>query len=679
MSIRKTLIKLNNKLEATWHLIDFVGRPVVVRSGWYVCEFLVPGTLDHVPRLVIKDTEGNERSRYLNGVHGGRNRMMFFLPKGELSAYSDSIEFERLACVSNIEARFRTMLICARYLRDFFSLKSVFKMIALQFQAPFERSNSLLGFYSPDARSQIYLENVNSWNRFSGFSSKLLAPLGGSAKIAVLIEDESQRGILEQQIITPDWVILADSKATIPQQADYVLPLRKTEVLRPAAILMLKREIKKSANRPDLIYTDHDYVNKGAGTEKESVDFGRDASLKILAPVFKPEPSRAYLACYNYLGCAVVFANLAIGGKSATELMSYQDRYFLAMKIFENRKRVLHVSEALFCSERLTELETPEPDSQTSPWPGIDWRRRGNYNVLVAASGSDDGPSVDLVIPTRDGLAVLKPCIDGILEKTQYKNYKIIVVDNGSEQPETFEYFAEIQKDVRVKVVTYPGEFNYSAINNFAVEHGDSPYVGLINNDVEVINGDWLTQMMVWAQQPDVGIVGAKLLFSDGRVQHAGVTVGVGNAAGHIHRLEGGDSPGYQMRCLATQNMMAVTAACLITPRELFEGLGGLDSQAFKVAYNDIDYCLKVEATGKDVIWTPESILYHHESVSRGDDMSAQHVERYFSELATLQSRWKTKGFVDKYYSKHLRIGDEGVYPQVEREQSDHLIYLAEQ
>ncbi|MFT6408409.1 MAG: GT2 family glycosyltransferase [Arenicella sp.] len=281
-----------------------------------------------------------------------------------------------------------------------------------------------------------------------------------------------------------------------------------------------------------------------------------------------------------------------------------------------------------------------------------------------------------MIIPTRDGLAVLKPCIDSILSKTSYPNYKIIVADNGSELAETHEYLSQISQDPRVSIVDYPGEFNYSAINNFAVSKGQSEYVALVNNDIEVIDGDWLTQMMVWASQETVGIVGAKLLFENGKVQHAGVTIGLGNAAGHIHRLEDGDAPGYQLRCLATQNMMAVTAACLVTPRALFEELGGLDEVAFKVAYNDIDYCLRVESKGHQVIWTPEAVLHHHESVSRGDDMSEQHIERYFRELEVFQSRWKSKGFVDKYYSKHLRISDEGVFPQVQRQEQDELVSL---
>ena len=322
----------------------------------------------------------------------------------------------------------------------------------------------------------------------------------------------------------------------------------------------------------------------------------------------------------------------------------------------------------MFTSSRKKAPTTPAPLAEQSPWPGISWCQKGNANALRADSGlfHAQEPSVDLLVPTRDGLNFLQLCVEGLLDKTDYDNVHIYIVDNGSEKPETLAWLSAIQQNVRVSVVDFPGEFNFSAINNRAAALGSGDYIGLINNDIEVIHPDWLTQMMAWAVQPQVGIVGAKLLFSDGLVQHAGVTIGMGNAAGHIHRLEEGNSPGYQNRCIATQNMMAVTAACFLTPRSLYERLGGLDEQKFKVAYNDIDYCLRVEKMGFDVIWTPEARLYHHESVTRGDDMSEEHIKRYFKELKALQKKWKTKGFVDKYYNKHLRIGDEGVYPNID-------------
>ncbi len=664
MSIRKFLLKLNNRLEASWQRVDVEQAPVNLSAGWYVSEFVLDSDIQHTPRLVVKEQRSLETERLLQGAHAGRNRMMFYLPAGPLVAYSQSINIERLARVSSLEARFRTGLICLRYLRDFFSVRVLAKMIVLQFQKPFERSSSLLRFYSPDASS--YLDNINTWKRFEGFG-RLLFAFAGKAKIAVLIEQESQRAALEAMMLPPDWVILAQEGAEIPREADYVIPLRATEALRSPAILMLKMAIKKaSANTPKLIYTDHDYIS--------------DTGDTVMPPVFKPKPSLCYLACFNYIGPAVVFAQSEVVQATTLELMSESFCYQRALECLKTPEQVLHISEALFRSRRTSAPATPEPNADVSLWPGIQWQRRDSYNVLVADTGNDQNqPAVDLVIPTRDGLEVLKPCVDGVLSKTDYPNYRIIVVDNGSEQDETLSYFAHIQQDPRVKVVNYPGEFNYSAINNFAVEHGDAPYIGLINNDIEVIDGDWLTQMMAWAVQPDVGIVGAKLLFSDGRVQHAGVTIGMGNAAGHIHRLEAGDAPGYQLRCLATQNMMAVTAACLITPRDTYYALGRLDEEHLKVAYNDIDYCLRVEQSGLHVLWTPEAVLHHHESVSRGDDMSAPHIERYFSELKVLQSRWKTRGFVDKYYSRHLRITDEGVFPQIDGAQADELLYLAEQ
>ena len=666
MSIRKQLIKLNNKLESSWSVVDFVSTPVTLEAGWYVSEFMVQGSIDHTPRLVIKDKRSKQLERKLIGFHSGRNRMLIYLPAGQLVAHSESINFERLARVSILEARARILLICGRYLRDFFNLKVLLKMLLMQFQDNFELSSNLLQFYSPARGGDGYLENVNWWQRFQGFGKQLSWFVKG-CNIAVIIEHESQRQELDDLLLKADQILMPSEP--IPSNIDYVIALKKGDHLRSPAILMLKqairRESKRNGIKPKLIYTDHDF------------QFQKGFPESGLEPVFKPNPSAAYLYCYNYIGFSCVISTELITECEKTitskNLVDDLTKYHLALSCINENNAILGISEALFTTTRTSAPLTPEPISEESPWPNIKWQRGNGYNHLRANLDWQDQPSVDLVIPTRDGMAVLKPCVDSILSKTTYANYSVIIVDNGSELEETLDYFSQISKDPRVTIVEYPGEFNYSAINNFAVSKGNSEYVALVNNDIEVINGDWLTQMMVWAVQDSVGIVGAKLLFGNGKVQHAGVTIGMGNAAGHIHRLEEGDAPGYQLRCLATQNMMAVTAACLITPRELFEQLGGLDEVAFKVAYNDIDYCLRVESEGHDIIWTPEAVLYHHESVSRGDDMSDEHIERYFKELEVFQSRWKSKGFVDKYYSKHLRISDEGVFPQIEREREDQL------
>ena len=663
MSYRKYMIKLNNKLESTWDFIDTAGVQPSLQAGWYICEFVLPGMINHTPRFVVESSTGKVSDRFLVGHHAGRNRMLIYLPDGKLTAYSKSLEITRLVRVSNLEGRARILLISARYLRDFFRFSALIKVIFMQFQDRVELSNSLLSLYEPASGVDSYLYEINSWQKFRGFR-RGLSWLGRGVRIGVVIESEAQRTALDDLLVPPEVVILAGQ--ALPGDLDYVIPLAATEALRDPAVLMLKRAIKRAgrgtSQLPTLVYTDHDYVD--------------DPDQDPMHPVFKPQPSQAYLHCFNYPGFALAFHISQLQGVDSAQLLEVNTQYALALSAFQNTQRVLHVPEVLFTSQRRELLETPAPLSPASAWPHIDWQRVENYNVLRANQAWQDHPSVDLVIPTRDGLAVLKPCIESILQKTTYTNYNIIVVDNGSEKPETLAFFETIQQDDRVRVVAYPGEFNYSAINNFAVAQGSADYIGLINNDIEVIDGDWLTQMMVWAIQDNVGIVGAKLLFGNGKVQHAGVTIGMGNAAGHIHRLEAGDAPGYQLRCLATQNMMAVTAACLITPRKVFEDLNGLDEVTFRVAYNDIDYCLRVESQGYQVIWTPEACLYHHESVSRGDDFSDQHLARYMKEVAALQKRWKCKGFVDKYYSKHLRISDEGVYPQIERSAPDELIYL---
>lgn len=663
MNIHKHLIKLNNRLERTWSNVDFGSNQIQLQAGWYICRLVIAGAVDHTPRIVVTNQHGNDIDRPLVGAHSGQNRMLIYLPGGNLKAYSSSIEFQSMARVSTLEARFRVLKICWRYLLDFKSPKALFKVLAIQFQDPIELSGNLLSFYEPAANADHYLEEIHRWRKYRGFG-KQLAWLGRGIKIGLVIEDAAQRNKLNELLVQPDSIVEAGQP--LPAGIDYWIPLAVTEHLREPSLLIFKRAIRKAAVRPKLIYSDHDYSNS-------------DESRPFLHPVFKPAPSRVYLHCFNYIGFASAFTDELVRSVGTAAIMDEVIQYRLALDAFSDTDRVLNISETLFLSDRQTTLHTPQPPTENTDWQHIKWLRRKDYNVLVAdPAWAEEQPSVDLVIPTRDGMSVLRPCVDSILAKTEYQNFKLFIVDNGSELPETHDYFRQIQQDDRVSVLEYPGEFNYSAINNFAVSHGKSEYVALINNDIEVISGDWLTQMMVWAVQPEVGIVGAKLLFGNGQVQHAGVTIGMGNAAGHIHKLEEGDAPGYQLRCLATQNMMAVTAACMVTPRGLFEELGGLDDKTLKVAYNDVDYCLRVEAQGHQIIWTPEACLYHHESVSRGDDMSDKHIERYFRELEVFQTRWRSKGFVDKYYSKHLRISDEGVYPQVERREDDELILVGQ-
>ncbi|MEO0368837.1 MAG: glycosyltransferase family 2 protein [Pseudomonadota bacterium] len=660
MGTLKSLVQLNNRLERTWSVYD-LDDSNQLRAGWHVIEFTVAELIDHVPRLVISDSELGEKNVFLDGYHAGRNRILLYLPAEELLGMSESINLSRFARLSGLEGRARLALVCLRYLVDFPSVKTLLTIIGLALQDFEAQSKTISQFYANGNKSVGELEQYHWWYAWA----PLIRWWYRNTKLGVIIASDTQRSRLANLVFPPDLVAHKDAAGEIEnllKKTDYLLVLQPTENLLEGAVLTFKRFVRRQSQpRATLIYSDHSY------------DLPNTVDAHLRMPRFKPDPSAPYLYCYDYFQFACFFKSSAMDSNSVRTVGDDTERYYFCLSLINEKDKTTHLPEVLIKSNRELVQSTPPPLTSESPWPGLNWQRTGAHNQLVCTHVEGD-PAVDLVIPTRDGLDILKPCVESILNKTDYRKFHVYIVDNGSEKPETLAFFDQITTHEQVSIVSYPGEFNYSAINNFAVAQGSGDYIGLINNDIEVIGGDWLTQMLGWAVQPNVGVVGAKLLFGNGLVQHAGVVIGMGNAAGHIHRLEAGDSPGYENRCIATQNMMAVTAACLLTPRSLYESLGGLDEEHLKVAYNDVDYCLRVEAAGHDVIWTPEATLYHHESVSRGDDMSDKHIERYFRELRVFQKRWNSKGFVDKFYSKHLRVTDEGVYPQITSNQKDQLV-----
>ncbi|APD87538.1 glycosyl transferase [Alteromonas sp. Mex14] len=267
-------------------------------------------------------------------------------------------------------------------------------------------------------------------------------------------------------------------------------------------------------------------------------------------------------------------------------------------------------------------------------------------------------PFVSLIIPTKNGKALVKACIESILGKTLYQNFEILLIDNGSDERESLDYFQDIDKHPKIRVLRYPGEFNYSAINNFGVQHActSSSVVGLINNDIEVISPYWLSNMVGHAIREDIGCVGAKLLYSDGRIQHAGVVLGYGGGAGHAHKYFPRYHPGYLKRLIATQNYSAVTAACLLVKKSLFVEVNGLNENELTVAFNDVDFCLKVKEAGFRNVYCAEAELYHHESVSRGLDHAPEKAARFNRELSYLKEQWGAYIKYDPAYSPNLTL-----------------------
>lgn len=263
-------------------------------------------------------------------------------------------------------------------------------------------------------------------------------------------------------------------------------------------------------------------------------------------------------------------------------------------------------------------------------------------------------PLVSLIIPTRNRLNILKPCVESILEKTSYENFEVLIIDNQSTDKDILDWFESIQLHPQVKVLTYDRPFNYSAINNFGVSESKGSIIGLINNDVEVISANWLTEMVSHACRDEIGCVGAKLYYSNGQIQHAGVILGLGHVAGHAHRFAERYSDGYFGRLNLVQNYSAVTGACLLVRRAIYEQVNGLNERDLPVAYNDVDFCLRVRAAGYRNLWTPHAELYHHESVSRGDDDTPEKKARFDKEVAYMRTTWSKELDNDPCYNPNL-------------------------
>ena len=269
-------------------------------------------------------------------------------------------------------------------------------------------------------------------------------------------------------------------------------------------------------------------------------------------------------------------------------------------------------------------------------------------------------PLVSLIIPTRDRLDLLSVCVQSILDKTKYRHFEVIIVDNGSKEPETLAFFESIvNADSRVKVIRDDREFNFSALNNLAASKAQGDILGLINNDIEVISPDWLTEMVSLSVRADVGCVGAKLYFPNDTLQHGGVVLGIKGVANHSHRLFARYDPGYFGRLMVTQTMSAVTGACLILRKGLYWQVGGLNEQDLKVAFNDIDLCLKVSHLGLRNVWTPHAELYHHESVSRGVEDTPEKKARFAKEVRYMLDRWGPELAEDPYYNPNLTLEEE--------------------
>jgi len=268
-------------------------------------------------------------------------------------------------------------------------------------------------------------------------------------------------------------------------------------------------------------------------------------------------------------------------------------------------------------------------------------------------------PLVSLIILTRNQLQMLQKCIESILDKTTYANYEIVVVDNGSDNPATLDYLKHMEHHAKIRIIRDDRPFNYSTLNNSAVKEVRGELVGLINNDIEIISPEWLSEMVSHALRPEVGAVGAKLWYPDNTLQHAGVVLGLGGVAGHVHRYLPRNHRGYFGRASLSQSFSAVTAACLVIRKAIYEEVGGFNEEDLQVAFGDVDFCIRVREKGYRNIWTPFAELYHHESASRGLDNTPVKKKRFDGEVTYMKPQWGDLLLNDPAYNPNLTLDSE--------------------
>lgn len=279
-----------------------------------------------------------------------------------------------------------------------------------------------------------------------------------------------------------------------------------------------------------------------------------------------------------------------------------------------------------------------------------------NFGYRIHYAVPEPQPLVSLIIPTKNGLRLLRQCIDSILKKTTYHHYEILIIDNGSDDPATLEYLHALSSESKIRVITDNRPFNFSALNNNAVKSAHGEFIGLLNNDVEVISPDWLAEMISIASQPQVGAVGARLWYPNDTLQHGGVILGIGGVASHLHKDMPRGEYGYFSRANLAQALSAVTAACLIVRKSIYEEVNGMNESDLQVAFNDVDFCLRIRETGYHNVWTPYAELYHHESATRGYENTPEKQSRLAKEAHYMKQRWGDQLSTDPAYNPNLTL-----------------------
>lgn len=397
---------------------------------------------------------------------------------------------------------------------------------------------------------------------------------------------------------------------------------------------------------------------------------------KMLTMHFKPDYAIDNLRANNYICHFSVFARKLLDG---TELFrprfdGSQD-HDMILRLTDRAEKVVHVPKLMYywrshAGSTAAGIDAKPYAVEAAKGAVADHlKRHGFEHFQISSTRAFDtifkiryqiigSPKISIVIANKDHKEDLKRCITSILEKSTYENYEIIVVENNSTQQEIFDYYEELKENEKIRVLTYEGEFNYSAVNNLGAANANGEYILLLNNDTQVITVNWMEELLMYAQREDVGAVGAKLYYADKTIQHAGVVLGLGahRTAGHSHYKQHRDNLGYMGRLCYAQNVSAVTGACLLVKKALFEEAGRLD-ESFAVSLNDVDFCLKLREKGYLNVFTPFAELYHFESISRGLDDNGEKARRYNNESERFREKWKdVLKAGDPYYNANFSL-----------------------
>lgn len=474
-----------------------------------------------------------------------------------------------------------------------------------------------------------------------------------------IVAEYQNKGLpIQYQVLSENLGISENTNAAIKMaNGDFIVLADHDDLVTPDALYECAKVLNQEQDI-DVLYSDEDKIDM--------------AGKKYFEPNFKPDFNIDLLCSMNYICHLFVVKKEIIDsvGMLRSEYDGAQDHDFI-LRCTEVAKHIYHIPKVLYHWRCHIESTAANPESKLYAFEagrkaveehykrvGIPAKAEHSnfYGMFRTKYCWEEKPLISIIIPNKDHIDDLKKCMDSIDEKSTYRNYEFVIVENNSTEEETFSYYKQLESRENVNVLYYEGGFNFSRINNFGVKHAKGDYLLLLNNDTEIIAPECLEELLGYCMRDDVGIVGAKLCYPDDTIQHAGVVIGFSGMAGHTFIESSRYDIGYMGRIICAQDYSAVTAACMMTKRSVFERVNGL-TEELEVAFNDIDYCLKVRELDKLVVYNPYAELYHYESKSRGLEDTPERIERFNGEVRKFTNRWQDiliSG--DPYYNPNLTL-----------------------